>query len=379
MASLSRHACRSTEAEKGILRSSRPLLAKPLQFVLCMKERLHRLSPLILVVEDHPDWSEALQSLLAADGYRTAGARDGVEALVLSSLLEPDLILLGMALPVMDGLEFLREYGQDSSVPRPRAPILAVSSIPSYLLQAVDLGVAMALEFPVSAEQLLGAVGEVLERRASSRVLPAQPRPRQQILHSSFRAPSTEFLETVLRVFSADAVTTGIWCEGLLRYRSAAGSAREACLKQAMDSPCQLVLQSGQWLGVGDLSASPLFRTSRWRQDSAMRAYAGAPLLDSDGAIVGTLALHFGRPRVHGHSEKRLLVAFAELAASGDSSSHLSQEFLRKVLPALVARSISTGEFLPIQVLGEELEAWSLIRDLESRGEIRITGTGIAA
>jgi len=110
-----------------------------------------------------------------------------------------------------------------------------------------------------------------------------------------------------------------------------------------------------------------------------MRAYAGAPLLGSDGAIVGTLALHFGRPRVHGHSEKRLLLAFAELAASGDSSSQLSQEFLRKVLPALVARSIATGEPLPIAVLGDELEAWSLIRDLESCGEIRITGTGIAA
>jgi CheY-like chemotaxis protein len=346
-----------------------------------MKERLHRLSPLILVVEDHFDWNEALQSLLAADGYRTAGARDGVEALMLASLLEPDLILLGMALPVMDGLEFLREYGKDSCVPRPRAPILALSSIPSYLLQAVDQGVAMALESPVAAEQLLDAVGEVLECRTSSRVLSSQPRPRHRIPQSSFRELSSEFLETVVRVFSADTVTFGIARDGVVEYRAGIGARGEACLKsgQGLDSPCQLVMASGQWLGVGDLSASPLLSTSRWKQESGMRAYAGAPLLASDGAIVGTLALHFVKPRIHAHSEKRLLLAFAELASSNESPLQLSQEFRKRILPALVARSISTGEPLPISVLGDEIEAWSLIRDLELLGEMKITGTGIAA
>jgi CheY-like chemotaxis protein len=346
-----------------------------------MKERLYRLSPLILVVEDHPDWNEALQSLLAADGYRTAGAKDGVEALMLASVLEPDLILLGMALPVMDGLEFLREYSREPSVPRSRAPILALSSIPSYLLQAVDLGVAMAVESPVSAEQILDAVGDVLQRQASARVMSSSRRAKKQT-HQVLRDPPSDFLEAVLRVFSADAVTFGTVRDGLVEYRSGAGASREACLKQVsgcFDSPCQLVLVSGQWLGVGDLSESPLFSASRWRQESGMRAYAGAPVLSVDGGILGTLALHFEKPRIHAHSEKRLLLAFADLASSGESSARLSQEFLKQVLPALVARSIVTGEPLPISVMGDELEAWSLIRDLETLGEMKITGTGIAA
>ncbi len=353
-----------------------------------MKERFHRLSPLILVVEDHPDWNEALQSMLARDGYRTAGARDGVEALFLAPLLEPDLILLGMALPVMDGLEFLREYGRDSTISKGRAaarkvPILAWSSIPSYLYQAIDLGAAMALESPLRGEQLLDAVDELVHRRASSRLIPpARSRPRSRAPQSGQRELKRELLESLLQVSSADAVTYGVVRDGQIEQCLGAGPRLEACLRQPAgerDSPCQLVLASGQWLGIGNLDENPLFATSRWRKESGMRSYAGAPLVAGDGAIWGTLALHFASPRIHGHSEKHLLLAFAELASSDPAVSRLPQEFLRRMLPALVARSISSGESLSVSGLGDELEAWSLIRDLESIGEVRVTGTSSAA
>jgi CheY-like chemotaxis protein len=353
-----------------------------------MKERFHRLPPLILVVEDHPDWNEALQSLLARDGYRTAGARDGIEALSLATALEPDLILLGMALPVMDGLEFLREYGRDSSIssggaPKPRVPVLAWSSIPSYLLQAVDLGAAMALESPVVGEQLLDRVDDLIHRRPSSRLpSPARARPRSRAPQPTQRELQHEFLESLVRIFSADAVTVGVVRDGQIEQGLGTGPRAESCLRQSPgnhDSPCQLVLSSGQWLGVGDLDENPLLATSRWRQESGMRSYAGAPLLASDGAIWGTLALHFASPRVHGHSEKHLLLAFAELVSSDPAISRLPQEFLRRMLPALVARSISNGESLSVSGLGDELEAWSLIRDLEAQGEVRVTGTSSAA
>jgi len=323
-----------------------------------MMERFHRISPLILVVEDHSDWNEALQSMLARDGYRTAGARDGVEALFLASLLEPDLILLGLALPVMDGLEFLREYGRDTSVPKRRVPVLALSAIPSYLLQALDLGAAMALESPVASERLLDGVDELIHRRASSRQgFPARSRPLSRTPRSGEYELQREFLESLLRIFSADAATFGVVRDGRIEPCLGAGPRGEACLWKSPEehaSPCQLVLASGQWLGVGDLDENPLFATSRWRQESKMRSYAGAPLLAADGAIHGTLALHFASPRVHGHSEKHLLLAFAELASSDPAASRLPQEFLRRMLPALVARSISNGEPLPMWVLGEE-------------------------
>ena len=64
----------------------------------------------ILIVEDEEELNEAYAFVLDAEGYEVTTAFNGEEGLEAAELTKPDLILLDLRMPVMDGLGFLREY-----------------------------------------------------------------------------------------------------------------------------------------------------------------------------------------------------------------------------------------------------------------------------
>lgn len=64
----------------------------------------------ILIVEDDRDLNQAYQMILENDGHSVAAAYDGKEALEQASKHKPELILLDLLMPVMGGLEFLKQY-----------------------------------------------------------------------------------------------------------------------------------------------------------------------------------------------------------------------------------------------------------------------------
>ena len=72
------------------------------------------MKPKILVVDDEPDLLELLEVNLLAAGFIVLFARDGTEALRKAQEKEPDLILLDVVLPGMDGLEVCRRLRQDA-------------------------------------------------------------------------------------------------------------------------------------------------------------------------------------------------------------------------------------------------------------------------
>src|SRR5215469_2599254 len=73
--------------------------------------------PLVLVVDDVPDNVEILQMRLEAQGYEVATAEDGVEALNKTRALQPDLILLDIMMPKMDGIAVVKELKADTALP----------------------------------------------------------------------------------------------------------------------------------------------------------------------------------------------------------------------------------------------------------------------
>jgi CheY-like chemotaxis protein len=77
----------------------------------------------ILVVEDDEALSEAYKLVLEHAGYTTRTAMSGVDALKAIEELEPDVILLDIRMPVMDGIAFLKAY-QPSSRPNPASVIV---------------------------------------------------------------------------------------------------------------------------------------------------------------------------------------------------------------------------------------------------------------
>ena len=72
---------------------------------------------LVLIVEDEPNLSEVLEAYLRRDGFRTERAADGESALRLFHEAKPDLVLLDVTLPKLDGFEVLRQVRQAGNTP----------------------------------------------------------------------------------------------------------------------------------------------------------------------------------------------------------------------------------------------------------------------
>ena len=85
--------------------------------------------PKILIVDDDPDIHEALSLILEVKGYQVISAWDGIEGLACLKAQKPDLMIMDLMMPKMDGFAMLKEL-QDSRWSEFRGtPILILSSI----------------------------------------------------------------------------------------------------------------------------------------------------------------------------------------------------------------------------------------------------------
>jgi CheY-like chemotaxis protein len=122
-------------------------------------------APTILVIEDYSDTRELLSSLLRRNGYEVIQAENGKEGLLRASERHPDLILMDLALPEMDGVEATRRIHE---VPKlSRIPIFVVSAYVTEEVKA-DVRVAGCMEVfakPIDVEALLKKIKETLSSR----------------------------------------------------------------------------------------------------------------------------------------------------------------------------------------------------------------------
>jgi len=75
-----------------------------------------RTPPRILIVDDNPTNLEVLQVRLKAQGYELVTAVDGMDALAKVREFEPDLVLLDVMMPKLDGISVVKQLKQDSTV-----------------------------------------------------------------------------------------------------------------------------------------------------------------------------------------------------------------------------------------------------------------------
>jgi two-component system response regulator AdeR len=122
--------------------------------------------PLVLVVEDEPILAQTIEVYLRSDGCRTERAGDGARALALFRAARPDLILLDLGLPIVDGVEVLREVRRSSQVP---VIILTARAEEIDELLGLGLGADGFLVKPVSARKLMAHVKAVLRRSDAPR------------------------------------------------------------------------------------------------------------------------------------------------------------------------------------------------------------------
>jgi CheY-like chemotaxis protein len=94
----------------------------------------------VLIVEDDAMLRSAYETVLTMDGYDTSTASDGQEALVIGRKLDPDVILLDMLMPNMNGLEFLEQFNVKSEHPKTKIIVFSNMSVPSDVKDAMRLG-----------------------------------------------------------------------------------------------------------------------------------------------------------------------------------------------------------------------------------------------
>jgi len=118
----------------------------------------------VLIADDHRLFAEALEAILAGESsIEVVGrARNGAEALELAMELEPDVVLMDISMPVMDGVEATRRIRES----RPDACVLMLtgSNAPADVDRARDAGAAGYVTKDRIASQLVEAIVEAAGR-----------------------------------------------------------------------------------------------------------------------------------------------------------------------------------------------------------------------
>lgn len=138
-----------------------------------MEERRAAFSPkgkLILIVDDEARMVDFIQMNLELEGYRVSTASNGLEALERVREDLPDLVLLDVMMPEMDGFETLRRIRQVSNVP---VIMVTVRGDEPDLVRGLELGADDYISKPFSPRELLSRVKAVL-RRAATPTMPGQ-------------------------------------------------------------------------------------------------------------------------------------------------------------------------------------------------------------
>ena len=116
----------------------------------------------ILIVDDEPNIVVALEFLLAQRGFQTAVAHQGEEALRLFSSFAPDLVVLDVMMPGMDGFEVARQIRSNPQYPNTRIIFLTARSTDEDRLKGYANGGDVYLPKPFDNEALLTTIKEVI-------------------------------------------------------------------------------------------------------------------------------------------------------------------------------------------------------------------------
>ena len=120
-------------------------------------------SPLVLIVDDDPDGRDVYSETLTSSGFRVEEARGGFEATDKGYKLKPDVILMDLLMPRLDGWEvvdWLKKNPATCDI-----PIVAVTGAgPAEVTLAMEAGCRSVLLKPCPPEELLAEIHRVLGR-----------------------------------------------------------------------------------------------------------------------------------------------------------------------------------------------------------------------
>ena len=129
----------------------------------------------ILVIDDDPDILDAVAMILESQDYEVVTARDGIDGLATLKAENPDLVILDLLMPKMDGFAVCKELQDPKWAKYKHIPILILTSVREeasrrrYELEtALELDVDDYIEKPMSPDILLKRVSTLIKQKKAS-------------------------------------------------------------------------------------------------------------------------------------------------------------------------------------------------------------------
>ena len=130
-------------------------------------EMADSIAPTVLVIEDYSDSRALMAALLRANGYKVIEASNGKEGIAQANRVNPDLILMDLAMPELDGVEATRLIRQRHGLAQ--TPIFAITGYGTKEVKddAIAAGCTEVFVKPVDLESLMGKIRDRLVRPMS--------------------------------------------------------------------------------------------------------------------------------------------------------------------------------------------------------------------
>ena len=164
----------------------------------------------ILIIEDEQKINDILAFSLGKDGYKTLSAFDGVKGLEMALKENPDLILLDVMLPGMDGFEVCRKVREKSQV-----PIIMLTAREDEVdkVLGLELGADDYITKPYSMRELTARVKANLRRSTAQPVVEEEPE-NQNTINSGELSINVERYEVAMqpdKIFSREKLLENVW------------------------------------------------------------------------------------------------------------------------------------------------------------------------
>ena len=125
---------------------------------------MNAMSAHVLIVEDEESILLSLEFLLGKEGYAVTTARDGAAALSALQAQPPDLVLLDVMLPLIDGFELCRLIRENPALRSTRIMLVTARGRETEIARGMALGADAYLTKPFSTRDLMDKVRELLSR-----------------------------------------------------------------------------------------------------------------------------------------------------------------------------------------------------------------------
>jgi two-component system, chemotaxis family, chemotaxis protein CheY len=127
--------------------------------------------PRLLVVDDDATIREMLEMVLDSEGYEVVTAPHGAAAFALLDTIRPNVILLDMKMPIMDGWGFLEQYRRRPGV---KVPVVVLTAAQDDSRRASEVGADAYVAKPFAIDELIRVLNRCIAAGASDRAAPPE-------------------------------------------------------------------------------------------------------------------------------------------------------------------------------------------------------------